>query len=73
MRYYLNDKQFLKLWNLNSIQWNKSSFDVKCRKRSWNIKYKEKFNLKYHESSTNFSPIYLEGNEKYITLFLLQL
>lgn len=74
MKYNLSEEQFYKLWGLDErYYYYKSSFAVKCRKRVWNIKYKDKFKLKYHERSTQGSFAYLEGKPSHINFFLLQL
>lgn len=72
MRYHLSEEQFYKLWQLNRwYYYDTSSFAIKCRKRVWNEKYKNKYKLKYHERANKLS--YVEGKESHINFFLLQL
>lgn len=68
MKYYLTDDQFYKLWDDSKI------ITPPYEKR---IEYiMEKYNLYYEEEESRYDPGYwgvIEGDEKYINWFLLNL
>lgn len=70
--YYLSEEQFKKLWKVSLIK-NNTLHD---RQEEWQTSFAHKYNLEYFETGHPASQAFygaLHGEQKYITLFLLQL
>ena len=72
MIYHLNEKQFASFWKI-TLTYHNTQYD---REYSWKKSYQKQFNLKYSENINHTEPGFygtLEGDEKFINFFLLQL
>ena len=76
MMYQLSNDEINRLWNPYVHEWNNRICNpVEIRNRIWYNEFKQKFKLEYGETtnSSGSRQCILYGDQKYITLFLLQL